>query len=478
MSPRHRTAALAAAVGLLAIVAILVLIQRIQRDGADSPLDVTTAPVTTGTVARRVMSTGTLQPVRTVDVGAQVSGTIHSIEADFNDRVRAGQIVARLDPSIYESQLGEAQARLEQAQAERERLRVALDDARAKLGRSETLATESLVPRAELDLAKTAALHAAADLKAADAAVASARASIKQAKVSLNHTIIRSPIDGIVISRNVDVGQTIASAVQTPVLFTIADLRRMQLLAEVAEADVGGVQPGSRVSFQIESIGQQAFDGTVSAVRLQPLVEQAAASTTGSATAAPAPAGTSGASSTPTAPAGQPAANATASSGSASPAASSSQPQSTQPPTSAGATAARSQSGAAPTGVGVVTYTAVIDVDNATGAMQPGGTAIITLEGSERRNAVRIPNNALTFRPPAEAFDEIDQAPPVLEPPQAPRRGSVTSTRKAYVWKFENRRFVPIAVEVGLADDTWTELLSGDVQAGEVVVTRVARVKN
>src|SRR5688572_25138827 len=144
MSSRHRTAALAAAVGLLAIVAILVLVP---RDGADSPLDVTTAQVTTGTVARRVMSTGTLHPVRTVDVGAQVSGTIHSIEADFNDRVRAGQIVARLDPSIYESQLGEAQARLEQAQAERERLRVVLDDARAKLGRSETLATESLVPR-------------------------------------------------------------------------------------------------------------------------------------------------------------------------------------------------------------------------------------------------------------------------------------------------------------------------------------------
>ena len=259
MSSRHRTAALAAAVGLLAIVAILVLVP---RDGADSPLDVTTAPVTTGTVARRVMSTGTLQPVRTVDVGAQVSGTIHSIEADFNDRVRAGRIVARLDPSIYESQLGEAQARLEQAQAERERLRVVLDDARAKLGRSETLATESLVPRAELDLAKTAALHAAADVKGADAAIASARASITQARVSLNHTVIRSPIDGIVISRHVDVGQTIASAVQTPVLFTIADLSRMQLLAEVAEADVGGVQPGSRVSFQIESIGQQAFDGT------------------------------------------------------------------------------------------------------------------------------------------------------------------------------------------------------------------------
>ncbi len=474
MSSRHRTAALAAAVGLLAIVAILVLVP---RDGADSPLDVTTAPVTTGTVARRVMSTGTLQPVRTVDVGAQVSGTIHSIEADFNDRVRAGQIVARLDPSIYESQLGEAQARLEQAQAERERLRVVLDDARAKLGRSETLATESLVPRAELDLAKTAALHAAADLKGADAGIASARASITQARVSLNHTIIRSPIDGIVISRHVDVGQTIASAVQTPVLFTIADLSRMQLLAEVAEADVGGVQPGSKVSFQIESIGQQAFDGTVSAVRLQPLVEQAAASTTGSATAAPVPVGTSGASSTPTAAAGQPAANAAASSGSTSPAASS-QPQSTQSPSSAGATPARPQSGAATAGGGVVTYTAVIDVDNSKSALQPGGTAIITLEGSERRDAVRIPNNALTFRPPPEAFDAIDQEPPVLEPPQAPRRGSANRTRKGYVWKLENRRFVPIAVETGLADDTWTELISGDIQAGELVVTGVARSKN
>jgi HlyD family secretion protein len=119
----------------------------------------------------------------------------------------------------------------------------------------------------------------------------------------------------------------------------------------------------------------------------------------------------------------------------------------------------------------------VVDVDNVKGAMPPGATAILELGGSERHDVIRIPNNAVTFRPSEATFAAIDQEPPLLEAPRVPRRRSLDATRGGYVWKFENGRFVPIVVELGIADDSWTELVRGDIQPGDMLVTRVQEFK-
>ena len=251
-----------AAVAIGAIVAIVV----IARD--ENHLQVQTADVTSGPIARRVLVSGTLEPARMVEVGSQVSGTIASLPVDFSSRVKAGQVIARLDPALFETRLAEAEAGLARAQAERASRLAALDDARMKLEDAQALAGDQQLARAELDLARTAMLQASADVKGAEAGIAAARAMVTEARVSLDRTIIRSPIDGVVIGRHVDVGQTIAASVQAPILFTIGDLRRMRLLAEVPEGEVGGVQRGSQVSFDIESIGGRAFTGTVAEVRL------------------------------------------------------------------------------------------------------------------------------------------------------------------------------------------------------------------
>jgi HlyD family secretion protein len=194
-------------------------------------LTISYADVTAGAVSREVLTSGTFEPAGIVDVGSQVSGTIQSLDADFNSPVKAGQIVARLDPSAFDAELAQARGRVIQAQGEAERMKVLEDDLRVKLGRARELASQELIARVELEGAELAAKQANADLIAARAAVASAQALLKQAEVNRAHTIIRSPIDGIVVSRNVEVGQTLAARLESPVLFRIADLRRMRLLA-------------------------------------------------------------------------------------------------------------------------------------------------------------------------------------------------------------------------------------------------------
>ena len=270
-----------ALVGIVATVAIGAIVAMVVIARDENHLQVQTADVTSGPIARRVLVSGTLEPARMVEVGSQVSGTIASLAVDFSSRVKAGQVIARLDPALFETRLAEAEAGLARAQAERASRVAALDDARMKLENAQALAGDQQLARAELDLARTAMLQASADVKGAEAGIAAARAMVTEARVSLDRTIIRSPIDGVVIGRHVDVGQTIAASVQAPILFTIGDLRRMRLLAEVPEGEVGGVQRGSQVSFDIESIGGRAFTGTVADVRLSPQVAPATATNAG-----------------------------------------------------------------------------------------------------------------------------------------------------------------------------------------------------
>jgi HlyD family secretion protein len=240
-----------------------------------SPPDIQTAPVTLGDIVETVGATGTLEAVTTVQVGTQVSGTIKELYADFNSIVRRGQLLARLDPSLFETQVEQARANLVRAQAEVERLKVALDDARQRLKRATELRARNLIPQTELEAAEVAARAAEAQLRSAQAQLTQAEASLNQAQVNLQHTVITSPIDGIVVSRNVDVGQTVAAGFQAPTLFVLAaDLTKMRVNASIDEADVGRIRPGQRVRFRVDAYPTEDFSGTVVQVRLQPTVVQ------------------------------------------------------------------------------------------------------------------------------------------------------------------------------------------------------------
>ena len=236
---------------------------------------ITTAAVTRGDVVDTVGATGTLQAVKTVQVGTQVSGTIQNLYADFNSLVKKGQILARLDPSLFQTQIEQARANLIRAQADLDRLKVGLDDARTKLARAQELSSRQLIPASDLETAQVNVRSIEAQIRSSEAQVTQARASLNQNDVNLQHTVITAPIDGLVISRNVDVGQTVAASMQAPTLFILAaDLTKMQVVANLDESDVGRIRPGQHVSFRVDAYPADDFEGSVSQVRLQPIVQQ------------------------------------------------------------------------------------------------------------------------------------------------------------------------------------------------------------
>ena len=240
----------------------------------DSPT-VMTGVVTRGAVIETVEATGTLQPVDTVEVGSQVTGSVKTLGADFNSRVTTGQVLATLDPASLQAQVDQASATVARLAAEVNRAKVTLADAETKLRRAEALSRDQLISDADLDTARTTRDAAQASVVSAQAQVVQSRASLDQARVSLGHTIIRAPSAGVVLSRNVEVGQTVTSGLQTPTLFVIArDLQKMELQASVDEADIARVAPGQTVAFTVDAHGARQFTGRVSQVRLQPLVAQ------------------------------------------------------------------------------------------------------------------------------------------------------------------------------------------------------------
>jgi len=243
--------------------------------GAAAPPAPVTAAVTRGDVVVSVAATGTLEPVTTVQVGTQVSGTIKALYADYNSEVRKGQIVAELEPSLFQTQVDQARATLVRLEADADRARVEVDDTAAKLRRAQELFDQKLIARTDLETAESAARQAEASVKSAAAQITQARAALNQNEVTLGHTIIRAPIDGIVVSRSVDVGQTVAASMQAPTLFVIAqDLTRMRVSASIDEADIGQVRAGQSVSFRVDAYPNETFSGTVSQVRLEPKTEQ------------------------------------------------------------------------------------------------------------------------------------------------------------------------------------------------------------
>jgi HlyD family secretion protein len=195
--------------------------------------------------------------------------------ADFNSIVRKGQVIARLDPSLIETRLEQQRASVVRSEADLERLRVNLQDAQQKLERARAMWDKALIPRTELETAEVNVKSAEAQIKSSEAALVQARANLRSEDVNLKHTVITSPIDGIVISRNVDPGQTVASSMNAPTLYVIAaDLTKMQVVANIDEADVGRMRPNQSVRFRVDAYPNEEFTGTVEQVRLQPTVVQ------------------------------------------------------------------------------------------------------------------------------------------------------------------------------------------------------------
>jgi HlyD family secretion protein len=244
------------------------------RKGGPEPV-VMTAPISRGDIVDTVGATGTLEAVTTVQVGTQVSGTLQDLYADFNSIVHKGQVIARLDPSLIQTQIEQQRANVIRAEADLERLKVALADAEQKLKRAQDLAARNLIPRTELETAEVNVRSAEAQLKSAEASLRQARAALNNQQVNLAHTVIEAPIDGIVISRNVDVGQTVAASMSAPTLFVIAaDLTKMQVNANIDEADVGRMRPDQVVRFRVDAYPTEEFIGTVHQVRLEPKTVQ------------------------------------------------------------------------------------------------------------------------------------------------------------------------------------------------------------
>jgi HlyD family secretion protein len=320
----------------------------IRRGGPE--IQVNTAPTTRGDIVDTVGASGTLQAVNTVQVGSQVSGNISWLGADFNSIVKKGQVIARLDPSLFEAQMQQARANLSQtqanltkAQSDLDRTKVALTDAQQKYARAKELSAKQLLPQSDLDAAKIAVDTAQAQLASQEATVTQTRAAVSQSQASLNqnqvnldHTIIQAPIDGIVTQRSVDVGQTVAASMQAPTLFVIAaDLTKMQVNANIDEADVGRIRPGQHVTFKVDAYPTDTFEGTVSQIRLQPVVVS-----------------------------------------------------------------------------NVTTYGTVIDVPNAQLKLKPGMTANVKVEIAKRTDVLRVPAAALRFRPSTDVFAALNQPVP------------------------------------------------------------------
>ncbi|HZM95727.1 MAG TPA: efflux RND transporter periplasmic adaptor subunit [Vicinamibacterales bacterium] len=262
------------AAGVIAI-AVIAAIYYYRRDVQAEAPAFTTAEITRGNVISTVEATGTLEAVTTVQVGSQVSGTISALHADFNSEVRKGQIIAELDASLLETQVEQAKATVIRLQADADRARLQAADAALKLKRARELFERQLIPATDLETAESTARGADAAVKGAEAQVVQAQASLNQAQVNLSHTIIRAPIDGVVIARNVDVGQTVASSLQAPTLYILArDLTEMRVNASIDESDIGDIHPKQKVRFRVDAYPNETFTGRVAQVRLQPVVQQ------------------------------------------------------------------------------------------------------------------------------------------------------------------------------------------------------------
>ena len=407
------------------------------RRGGGGRIQYFTTKVEQGDIRDAVEATGTVNPVITVQVGSQVSGTIATLYADFNSRVHEGEVIARIDPSLLQGALQQAladsesaEAGLTAARADHERMMAALVQAKADYDRNVTLAKGRDITDQQLELARATYDGARASTDAAAAVVQQGQAQISQksaavsiARTNLYHTVIRSPINGTVVARNVDVGQTVAASLQAPTIFTIAqDLTKMQVYAKVDESDVGEMRPGRPVAFKVDAFPKDLFHGTVSQIRMNPTTIQ-----------------------------------------------------------------------------NVVNYDVIIDFANPDLKLFPGMTAYVTIPVATAVGVLKVPNAALRYHPAvspgelealyrrygvsthvgiAERGDTAKRGTPgrsTRASASTPSAATPTPDSAAIVWKLQDDGSIePVQVTLGITDHAYTEitrLVTGTLSSGDDVVT-------
>jgi HlyD family secretion protein len=371
-----------------------------------------TAKVDRGDVTQTVTATGSVSAVTSVAVGSQVSGIIQKLYADFNSQVHKGDLLAELDPTPFQEKVNASRAGLDKAQVEMRNTRIALE-------RQKALKKEGLAPQADYDQAQ-------ANYDSARASVQQAAAAMKQAETDLKYTKILAPIDGVVVARQYDVGQTVAASFQAPTLFTIAqDLTKMQVAADVSESDIGTVKVGQPVRFSVDAYPDRDFRGRVSQIRLNATVNQ-----------------------------------------------------------------------------NVVTYPVIVEVANPDQMLRPSMTANVSIEVARVRDALRIPNAALRWRPEEKATASPEERAAGLASGGRPaamarqvgesrgggsggsgsgRRGRTgppaAQAQTAYKLPTGKEDPVPVEIKTGISDGRVTQIVSGALAAGEEVVTGAATVK-
>jgi len=398
-----------------------------------------TAKVEKGDIRQVIDATGTINPVTSVQVGSQVSGMISKLYVDFNSKVTKGQIIAEIDPKLFEgavlqalADLGNAEASLAAAKSNLVKDQATLNQNRLDYDRAVGLAKQGVVSQQQLDQAKATydAITAQvgsdrAAIQQAEAQVAQRKASLSVAQTNLDYTIIRAPINGTVVNRSIDIGQTVAASLQAPTLFTIAlDLTKMRVYSKTDEGDVGEIRPGHNADFKVDAFPKESFHGVVNQVRMNATTVQ-----------------------------------------------------------------------------NVVTYDTIVDFDNPDMKLFPGMTAYVSIPVASVSDVIKVPNAALRYKPdlPAVKIQELYQKYGIQAVPSAavgsdstgnqtggatrPRPAAASSTNgtgdHAIVWKLlSDKSLQPVQISIGLTDHTYTAMTGGDLKPGEELVTGATTVKS
>ena len=398
--------------------------------------DYFTAKVEKGDIRQVIEATGTINPVTSVQVGSQVSGMISKLYVDFNSKVTKGEVVAEIDPKLFQGAVLQAQADLQNSEAllAATKANLAKDQAtqqqnKLDYDRAVALQRQAVNSQQQLDQAKATydamTAQAGSDraaIQQAEAQVAQKTAALKVAQTNLDYTIIRAPINGTVVARSIDIGQTVAASLQAPTLFTIAlDLTKMQVYAKTDEGDVGQIRPGQKADFQVDAFPKEMFHGVVFQVRMNATSVQ-----------------------------------------------------------------------------NVVTYDTIVNFDNPQLKLFPGMTAYVSIPVAAVNDVIKIPNAALRYKPdlPAERVQELykrygvaaSQPTPTpvalkqsggtgKERPQ-PKPNGAGASDTAVVWKLlPDKSLRPVQIHIGLTDHTYTALTGGDLQPGEELVTGATTAK-
>ncbi len=367
--------------------------------GQGQKISYVTKPVEVGQLEVSVSATGSVEPTHRVDISSELSGTLRQVLVDFNDRVEKGQILATLDTSKLDAQVMNSRARAKSAQAQVTLAKATVKEAERELARKTELA--GVVSRSDIDAAEAVRDRALAALASAEADVEVAAASLAVDETNLSKSSIVSPISGIILKREAEPGQTVASSLQAPILFSIAeDLKNMEVQVDVDEADIGAVKPGQKARFSVDAYPGQKFEAEVREVRYASEVVQ-----------------------------------------------------------------------------GVVTYTAILGVDNSELLLRPGMTATAEILTQDIRDALLIPNAALRFSPPmANAAVERSILDSLIFRPRF-SRSSPRSEQEPGVWILgPDGAPKRVEITIGPSDGRYTQVLSG-LQAGDGIITATATAK-